>query len=543
MVAPKALPNFVRKEARDVAPDLQMIDDLLAGSRTMWDKADTGSGVGSEGIPYIFRWEKEKPRVYQIRSKCESVFDALGRTLSAAVGLLFSKRLQVKWNGSDKALQEFWENADASGTAGPVLIKRFAEKALKQGIGAIVTDHPPQPAVGSTPLGVVTADVTAKLGLRPAWTLYSRAQITNWRHAKVNNLLTLTMIEFAESADVEEGDFGMHSVQRYRVLRLVNGQATWTLYELKPGTKGDADEDYTTIGEGFYANAKGQIADFLPVSIAYTGRTDAPLTSSIPLLGVAFASLALWQQSTDLRFYRMVSAYPQPLLKGELMKDSTGAAGEMGLGPLVGVHVTHDGDFLWREIEGKSMTQLELGIASKLTQIVAMGLSYVAGESKARETAEAKRIDATASNANLATGAQGIEDCGNTAWEHVCWYMGIPKVQVPTMTLNRAFENLTMDPTMLTAYVGAIVGAHLPVRVLAEAMVYGGLLPPETDIPALLLEMDVLAKAEAKATADEALAAAKTQAIINPPAPAKPRNMNLVRDPATKQVTGISEVP
>src|ERR1035437_3854819 len=143
MAAPKALPNFVRKEARDVAPDLQMIDDLLAGSRTMWDKADTGSGVGSEGIPYIFRWEKEKPRVYQIRSKCESVFDALGRTLSAAVGLLFSKRLQVKWNGSDKALQEFWENADASGTAGPVLIKRFAEKALKQGIGAIVTDHPP----------------------------------------------------------------------------------------------------------------------------------------------------------------------------------------------------------------------------------------------------------------------------------------------------------------------------------------------------------------------------------------------------------------
>lgn len=513
-MATKALPNFVRPEAVTVAADLQMIDDLLAGSRVMWKHADTGAGQ----IPYIFKWEKEKPRVYQIRSQCESVFDGLGRTLSAAVGLLFSKRLQVKWNGSEDAMRDLWENTDGAGTAGPVLVKRFSEKSLKQGVGVLVVDHPPPPLAADTPLGVVTSDITAKLGLRPTWALYQRSQVINWRVTKVNNQIIPSLVVFAETADVETGDFGVRSVRRFRVLRLVNGQATWMLYELKPETDGSREEDYLVAGQGFYTNIKGEVADFLPVSPAYTGRTDAPFTSSVPLLGVAFATLAMWQQATDLRFYRMVAAYPQPLLKGELMKAADGSAGELGLGPLVGVHTTADGDFMWREIAGSSMAQLEHGIAEKLQQIVAMGLSYVAGERKDRETAEAKRIDSTAANANLATGAQGLEDAVNLSWEHTCWYMGIPKENAPTVTLNRAFENLTMQSDMLIAYVTAITGAGLPVRVLAEAMVYGGLLPPETDIPALLLEMQTLAKADAAAKQAEADALAAAQAKVNPPA-------------------------
>jgi hypothetical protein len=51
-----------------------------------------------------------------------------------------------------------------------------------------------------------------------------------------------------------------------------------------------------------------------------------------------------------------------------------------------------------------------------------------------------------------------------------------------SITVNRDFENLTMLPEMLTAYVGAVSNAGLPIRVLLEAMQKGGLLTDSADL-------------------------------------------------------------
>jgi hypothetical protein len=512
-----ALPSYTRPEALAVAPDLQLMADLLAGSRRMWQQ----SAIGTGGVPYIFKWDKENPKTYDIRRRCETVFEGTGRTLSASVGMLFAKPPKVTWNQSETAMTEIWANLDGAGTAGPVLVKRFTEAALRDGLGAILVDHPKPPAPQTTPLGVVTSDIAKKLGLQPRWALYARKQIINWRTAVVNNQNTLTMIVFAESADVNDGEFGTKTVQRFRVIRLVlapeGNQATWRLYELKDET-GDKIESFQIVGEGSFTNKAGAIADFLPVSIAYAGRTDAPMTATIPLLGVAFANLSHWQQSTDLRFYRMVAAYPQPLVKGQLMPDAKGVQQTLGLGPLVAVNVKADGDYLWREIEGKSMVQLESGITEKLQQMAALGLAFLHSETRHAETAAAKRIDSVAQNSTLATAGQGDEDGVNMALEHTAWYLGIEKAGAPVLTINRDFELATLDAQTLTAYV-ALVGAGYPKRLVLQVMQVAGMIGPDEKLEDVEIEWEdglMAAQLAKEQAAKDALAVAQAKAKTNP---------------------------
>jgi hypothetical protein len=256
-----ALPSYTRAEALAIKPDLDLMDDLLAGSRRMWAKAKIGTG----GIPYVFKWTKESADTYKLRSQCETLFEGTGRTLSSSVGMLFAKPPQLTWNQSETAMKELWANLDGAGTSGPVLIKRFAESAIRDGLGAIMVDHTPPPKPEETPLGAVTAKVAADLGLRVTWALYARKQIINWRTAMVNNKKTLTMVVFYECGEVDDGAFGTREAKRFRVLRLVltpkGWQATWTLYELKDEA-GDKVESFANVGSGSFTNRDGQVADF-----------------------------------------------------------------------------------------------------------------------------------------------------------------------------------------------------------------------------------------------------------------------------------------
>ena len=215
------------------------------------------------------------------------------------------------------------------------------------------------------------------------------------------------------------------------------------------------------------------------------------MDATIPLLGVAWANLQHWLCSTDLRFYRSLCAYPQPVITGELATDpQTGEPGQLKVGPMVSVHVKGDGaSFSWAELAGTSMDQLVQGVQEKLTQMAQQGLSFLQTDTRAAETAAAKKLDASAENSTLATAAQGIEDAANLALEIHGWYLGIAKEDCPTVDISTDYSDTSMQSDMLTAYVGAIAQAGLPPRLLLRAMQKGGLLTADTDIEEIELEM------------------------------------------------------
>lgn len=479
-------PSYTRPELTAIKKDLDLVADLLAGTRTMQDKSAT----------YIKKWPDEKDAVYKFRRESENVFDGLGRTLSAATGMLFAKAPGMEWNASETAISPLWDNIDAAGTKGTVLVKRFAEASIRDGLGIIVVDHP------SAPEGeVVTAANEKALGLRPTWAIYSRAQAINWREAVINNERKLTLLVLSEAANLEDGDYGIVSKQRYRVLRLLNGVATWELWEESDNQQGE--KTYKLVASGTFRNAKGKDADFLPVAVAYTGRTDAVMTATIPLLGVANSNLAHWQISTDLRFNRSVVGFDQLVVKGELAKDKNGIPYPLQMGPLTAIQVEVAGDAGWKGPTGTGLDQLAKGREEKTVEMAQQGLSFLQTDTRAAETAEAKRLDASAENSTLATAAQGIEDAVNMALEYTAWYLGIEKEGAPVLSISRDYEDTSMQADMLTAWVGAISNAGLPRRLLLEAMQVGGLIGPDEDLDALEAEMEVNAQAAADAKAAE----------------------------------------
>ena len=498
-----ALPSYVRSEVYAYRDDLDLVSDLLAGTRRMWNQSWTKK--------YIRKWADEDQKVYEIRRQCETVFEGLGRVLSACVGMLFARVPQMEWNASESAMTGHYANLDAMGTAGPVLCKRFADKALAHGIACILVDHTPAPGIP------VTGGNERTLGLRPTWAIYERQQVLSWRTEVVYNAETLVQVVLEECRSVNDGKYGTKPVKRYRVLSLGVGEsgervARWELWE---ETKEGGMGGFKRVGGDVFMNSVGETRSTLPFRVAYAGRTDAPMCATVPLLGVAYANLAHWRLSTALTFAREIACYAQGVVVGDLAKvpgpNGTSLPGRVKLGPLALVQLVGEGaSFEWKAPPVDAFAPMERGIKEKLEQIGQMGMAFLVSETRAAETAEAKRLDATAENSTLATAGQAVEDAWNGALEDHAWYLGIERAGAPVVTINKDFDSVALDAQTMVAYVTAVRDAGLPPRLLLQAWQAGGRIPVDTDLDELEAEM------MANAAAAEAQKAAELAAQVQP---------------------------
>lgn len=448
-------PDYVRPEVVEVAPDLLLIDDLLGGPRAMWESSET----------YIRRWTDEEDEVYRMRRLCEPVEDLFVRTLSASVGKLFAKPPKVQYPTQEEVLQAHWNNIDGRGTKGDVAVKEFLSDAGAYGLGCIVVDHP------SAPAGVtVTGANEGELNLRPFWAFYRRASLLSWVTAIVENVEIAVQLVFAESAEERADDFGTTQVALYRELFVEAGVAQWRLWR----APAEGSDTFTVERSGVFLNRRGQTRGTLPVSVAYAGRRTGWFQATPPLRGVAYANLSHWQYATELKFGRQVSAIEQPVVKGQILGPD-GAQGKLGLGWMKGVQVSAEGDFKWEGPSGAGLDQLKQGKVEKEQAIASMGMSFMSRDTRAAETAEAKRLDASAEDATLATAAQAGDDAVNSAWRDHCWFLGIDAAHAPTITLNRDFENTALSPQAVQA-IAALVAEGLPPLRAVHILIAGGVI-------------------------------------------------------------------
>jgi hypothetical protein len=479
-------PDYVRPEVVAAQADLDLIHDLLAGTRRMHDRAGR----------YIAKWKDESDTVWLKRAKCEQVYEGLGRTLSASVGKLFAvpPKLNAEVMADDFAAH--WDNIDARGNKGTVAAKEFASDAIADGYALILVDHPAPPADA-----VVTVASERALGLRPVWAFYAREAVMSWRTEVIANVERVTQVVLAEVEGEAVGEYGIELVDRYRVLYVRDGVAGYQVFQV---IEGQSERTFELVDEGIFRDRNGQTRDTLPIAVAYAGRSDAPFTAIPPLLGVAWANLGHWQQASNLRFYRELAAFPQPTIRGAII-DGNGDPAALKLGPMVLVQVAEAGEFKWTELAGSALDQVEKGVFAKEQQMAAMGMSFLARDTRSAETAEAKRLDAAAEDSTLATAAQAIEDAINLALEHHAWYLGIPAEQAPTISLNRDYENVALTPQHAQA-IAALIGAGMPVRQAVATLVMGGFLAAtEDEVDMITMEWEA-GRMGLAARADEAMA-------------------------------------
>ena len=466
-------PTTRRAEAQDALPDLDLIRDLTEGTRAMHREAGR----------YVRKWSAEDPNVWAVRAVCEQLYEGFSRVLDASVGMVFAKPPSVHYD-DDSVTETVFEpllyNIDAAGTHMNVFAKTFSSLAMRDGYAVLLVDHP------STPPNATLADEQA-LRLAPRWSTYERRSVYSWRVDSINNRETVTQLVLHEPATVPDGQFGVRMVDRYRVLRLVDGVAMYAVVS-DEGAKG-----LTVIDSGTFTDRAGVPFDVLPIAVAYTGRKEAPFVCRPPLMGVAFSNLGHYQLSTALRFYRELCAYPQPVVTGQLQPVNTGTgleAGSLALGPLVAVHLQEGGSFQWNELQGTALNQLAAGVVEKLEAMAALGLSFLARAKRTTETAEARRLDATAENSTLATAAQGIEDALNVALSLTARYLGIPDEDAPTVALSRDYDTTTIGAPEMTA-VAALANAGFPKATLLKVLKAGGIVAAEDDITELAMEWEM----------------------------------------------------
>jgi hypothetical protein len=465
-------PDYRRPESAAILPELDMMQDLLGGTRRMHEQA----------ARYIRQWSAELPEVYRIRSRCETLYGGFARVLDASVGMMFAKPPVLSFSSDDvqAAVTPHWYNIDAAGTAGEVFAKRFAQWALRDGLALLLVDHPQAD-------GAATLADEARLNLRPTWAMYERRHILSWQTETLDNADTLTLVTLSEPTTVANG-YGISVRHRVRVLRLVDGLATWQLIDM-------TDDDPALISEGVFRDRRGVPFSRLPVAVAYTGDVLAPLVTRPPLLPVAYANVAHYQISTDLRFYRSLAAYPQPVVEGNLAPDpTTGLPQTLNLGPMVAIRTAEGGRFSWAEITGSSLQTLVSGVDEKLDAMAQLGLAFLVGDKKGQQTAEARRLDASAENSTLATAAQGITDALNVALELHAQYLGVPAENAPTVAIALEYDSTALDAQTMGA-IAALVREGLPKIDAVRLLQAGGRLPADRDPLEVAMEWEAGASA------------------------------------------------
>ncbi|MGV3707989.1 MAG: DUF4055 domain-containing protein [Gemmatimonas sp.] len=474
-------PNFACAEYMAAVPGMDVMDHVLGGTPSMRKHASK----------YIVKWPGEDATLYRKRCECEEFFEATKHIKTRTVGMLFAKPITVTWNGAETALKEtIWPNIDQRGTAASVLIKRYTDLALQYGLAVMLTDHAPRPK------GVVVHKGNAdRLGLRPRVAIYSRRQVPSWRVDTINNQTTLVQMTLFESARVESEGFGVAHEQRFRDLRLIvdptteSGYlATWTLYLLVEN-KGKPDT-FETLGKGTFKNKSGKQAEFLPVSVAYTGDTTETMVAEIPLLGVAYQNIGYHRKATDIEYYEELCAFPQRVVEGELVTDDDDDAGELPSGPGHALQIEKGGKVYWDELKGSSLEQLKKTLHQKLVNLGHMGNGFLTPDRKAQVTAEENRLTAVAEQANIATTGQGVQDSVNLSVEHLCWYLDIEKQKAATIAINMDFERKKLTSQEMDSYLKKVQANVITREQYLQAMIEGDRLPRDTNVEDTIRKLD-----------------------------------------------------
>jgi hypothetical protein len=478
------------------SPASKAQEGALTLVRTVWGGT---SKVRAAGSTYLPQELGEDPVNYGNRLRKAVLFNVFRHTVIGLTGFLFRKDPDL---GDDvpAVVAKHCENIDLAGTHFDVFCRDLAVDAEIAGHAAIFVEYPD---TGGEQSKADELGFNREVPIRPFWIPLLKDNILSWRTTTEDGHLILTQLVLKECQWVSDGAFGQKEQTRYRVLfRELGPKGPVVGFQLLEITPQNA---VVEVGYGLYPT---QVE--IPVAeIPTAGRTGL-FESDPPLLDLAYLNLAHYQTRSDYDNSIHKTCCPIWVETGvEVESDGTMAA--IVLGPNAARRFTNPAATAkYESHSGQSLNEVKVALDDLLRDMAALGLAALASQKRAAETAASKQIDKDASDSALSVTARGLQDGLERALGFHAKYLGLDTGTAMgggSVTINRDFEDMTMRPEMLTAYVAAVSGAGLPVRILLEAMQLGGLIGPDEDLEDLAAEME----ANAKATADAAAAAKQDQ--------------------------------
>ena len=460
--AAQHLPSTMSKAASAMVEELELVRDVAGGPKRVRDA----------GPKYLPKAPGEDAENYRARLMRSVFFSMYQTAVDGLTGFVFRKD-PVLGEDVPTPMVEHWENIDLAGTHGDVFLRDLMADAMVAGHAAILVDYP------DTGGQLLSRGEEQAGGIRPYWVPIKKDDIVSWRETVENGQTLLDQVVIRECRTVPDGTYGEREQTQYRVLYRSEGVVGWRLEQVTD------HQTVIVVAEGTYAN---QVE--IPLAEVPTSGRTGRLMSRPTLADVAYL---------NVHHYQMHSDYVTSIHKTCVPIFTVSGGGEMN-GPLVigpnaafafsnpaasAAYVSHD---------GASLGACKAALDDTVRAIADLSLAMLASEKRAAETARAKEIDKGATDSKLAVTARGLQDATERALGFHARYLRFPSGG--SIVINREFTDQTMPPELLTAYVGAIQNAGLPVRILTQAMQDGGLIGADEDLDLLDAEMEAAAAAK-----------------------------------------------
>lgn len=165
---------------------------------------------------------------------------------------------------------------------------------IGRGVSGVLVDHPPAAEVK-------TKAQEKSAGIRPYFVRYPPGTVLGWKAKRVNGAMQLLQLRLLEAETVDDGIFGVKTVEQVRVLT-PGAWAVWRAKPEKPDEWGEVESGTTSL-------------KVIPFTFFYGVRT-AFGVGMPPLLELAHQNVEHWQSSSDQQTILHVARVPILFMKG-----------------------------------------------------------------------------------------------------------------------------------------------------------------------------------------------------------------------------------
>ncbi|MGH7470354.1 MAG: DUF4055 domain-containing protein [Longimicrobiales bacterium] len=422
--------------------------------------------VRNKRTKYLPMFPMETPAGYAARLAGAVLFNGMRRTVKGLSGMVFRKDPTLS-DEVPELVQEHSENIDQAGRSLPVFAKDCFDNQLIDGQTHIFVDMP-QVDAGR----VRTLEDERNARLRPYWINILKMQVLRFRTRNENGRPVLVNFAYHECTTEEDGTYGEKEVERVRIYNLVDGpdgKRSVQYHVWKRDKKAAASGEWQPEVTGGTMSISR-----IPLTTAYSDRTGF-MTSNPPLLDLAIENIGHYQVRSDRRNSLHIAGVPIPIFTGLDDDDKITVSVEKGIRLPVG------GDAKYLEPTGAALEQMREELRDTEQRMAALGLAMLQRDTRAAETAEARRIDASESQSSLSTAARSHEGALNEALSFHAEWLDQGADAGGKCEVNRDFEDQTMAPEMITALSNMVAQGQLSVDTLWDRMQKGEILPDDFD--------------------------------------------------------------
>jgi hypothetical protein len=458
---PKDQPDAKGLAYERQAEALEIVSDVYAGTLALRKK----------GEKYLPRFPKETVAGYETRKSMAVLYNALARTVNGLNGMVFRKDVVLGADvppairGDEKGLGGHWENIDLAGRHGAVFGRDIGAAAIRDGHTHVFVDFAP-PVEGQPPRTLLEE---SERGLRPWWIHIAKGALIRFRTESVDGRLVLTQAAWVEQIVVPDGRFGEREALRIRDYQLARSPedqvfVVWQVHEKRKNEKGE--EVWAVVDTGTMTRSS------IPL-VTIPGNATGFMESSPALLDLALENIGHYQVRSDRRNSLHIAGVPIPVLIGLAEEAELEVASDTGFRLPLG------GDAKYLEPTGAALSEMREELRDIEQRMAALGLAMLQRDTRAAETAEARRIEKSETDSQLATVARAIQDGLEEALQiHAEW---LDLEDGGSVTVNRDFERQQLDAQAIAQLRAMVLDGQLSIDTLWERLVAGEILPESFD--------------------------------------------------------------